>query len=405
MSTPVAARIGGLERAVGSAGMAVSTLLKFQAPEIVFGIGSLSEAGYALVRLGARRPLVVSDAGMLAAGWVDELLRILRDAGLRPVLWHDVTANPKERDVAAGFERYRECGADVLVGIGGGSVLDATKAIAVLSGNGGRILDYVGVDRAASPIPPMLMIPATAGTGSDVSQFCIITDTERGVKATIMGRALVPDISLTDPRLLATVPPGLAAATGIDALTHAIESFVSLAHNPLADGHALSAARLVSANLRRAVEAPGDDDALLGMALGALEAGLASSNAILGASSAMSHQVGGLLDLPSGLVNGVLLPHVIRFNAAATPDRFSALALALDLPVEQLPGEDAAYLLAEWVRTLADDVGVSAGLRELGVAPSDVARLARTALDDACLATNPRPTSTADLAALFTAAL
>jgi 1,3-propanediol dehydrogenase len=324
---------------------------------------------------------------------------------LRPVLWHDVTANPKERDVAAGFERYRECGADVLVGIGGGSVLDATKAIAVLSGNGGRILDYVGVDRAASPIPPMLMIPATAGTGSDVSQFCIITDTERGVKATIMGRALVPDISLTDPRLLATVPPGLAAATGIDALTHAIESFVSLAHNPLADGHALSAARLVSANLRRAVEAPGDDDALLGMALGALEAGLASSNAILGASSAMSHQVGGLLDLPSGLVNGVLLPHVIRFNAAATPDRFSALALALDLPVEQLPGEDAAYLLAEWVRTLADDVGVSAGLRELGVAPSDVARLARTALDDACLATNPRPTSTADLAALFTAAL
>jgi 1,3-propanediol dehydrogenase len=405
MSTPVAARSGELGAAAGSPGAALSTLVKFQAPEIVFGTGSLSEAGYALARLGARRPLVVSDLGMLAAGWVDELLANLRDAGLRPVLWHDVSANPKEREVAAGFERYRECGADVLVGIGGGSVLDAAKGIAVLSGNGGRILDYVGVDRAGSPIPPMLMIPATAGTGSDVSQFCLVTDSERGMKVTIMGRALVPDISLTDPRLLATVPPHLAAATGLDALTHAVESYVSLAHNPLTDGHALSAARLVSANLRRVVEAPGDEAARLGMAQGALEAGLAASNAILGASSAMSHQVAGLRDLPSGVVNGVLLPHVIRFNAAAAPDRFSALALALDLPVEDLPGEDAAYLLAEWVRTLADDVGVSTGLRGLGVEPSEVDLLAGSAMDDAFLATNPRPTSEADLAALYTAAL
>jgi 1,3-propanediol dehydrogenase len=188
-------------------------------------------------------------------------------------------------------------------------------------------------------------------------------------------------------------------------LTHAVESYASLAHHPLADGHALSAARLVSANLRRALDETADDAARLGMAQAALEAGLASSNAILGACSALSHQVGGLIDVPSGVVNGVLLPHVIRFNAAAAPDRFTALALALGLPVERLPGEDAAYLLAEWVRTLADDVGVSDGLGRLGIDPGDVDQLARTALDDACLATNPRPTSQADLAALLTDAL
>jgi alcohol dehydrogenase len=382
-----------------------SSLVKFHAPEIVFGLGSLAEAGFCTARLGARRPFVVTDPGLIEAGWVAELLVHLRAAGLEPVIWHDVTPNPKDHEIGRGYERYLEAGADVIVGIGGGSCLDAAKGIAILSGNGGRILDYAGVDRVTRPIPPLLMIPSTAGTGSDVSQFCIVTDTAHAVKVTIMGRAVVPDISLTDPLLLTTMPLDLAAATGLDALTHAVESYVSLGHNPLADGHALSAARLVSTALRDIVERPGDTDAQLLMAQASLEAGMAFSNAILGATHAMSHQVGGLLDLPHGVVNGVLLPHVIRFNATVVPHRFAALAAAMGLDVRRVPSDVAAEMFAEYVGELAASVGAPRRLGELGVRSHDIERLAATAISDACLTTNPRAASQDDIAAIFRAAL
>jgi len=380
-------------------------VVKFHAPEMVFGLNSLGEAGFAAARLGGRRPFVVTDPGIIEAGWVVELLTHLHDSGLEPVVWHGVTPNPKDYEIARGYEHYRDCDSDIIIGIGGGSCLDAAKGIAILSGNGGEILDYAGVDEVTRPIPPLLMIPSTAGTGADVSQFCIVTDTARAVKVTIMGRAVVPDISLTDPRLLTSMPQDLAAATGLDALTHAVESYVSLGHNPLTDGHALSAARLVSTALRRTVERPRDTDARLLMAQASMEAGLAFSNAILGATHAMSHQVGGLLDLPHGVVNGVLLPHVIRFNAVAVPERFAALAWAMGLPVHGVPSDVAAEILAEHVQQLAEAVGAPRRLRELGVQPENIDRLAASAMRDACLSTNPRPASHADVAAIFRAAL
>lgn len=380
-------------------------IVKFHAPELVFGVGSLAEAGFAAARLGARRPFVVTDPGILAAGWVDELVAHLREARLHPVLFGDVSPNPKDHEVRAAHRQYAESEADVIIGIGGGSVMDAAKGVAILSGNGGDILDYAGVDRTTHPIPPMLMIPSTSGTGADVSQFCIVTDTERSVKLTIMGRALVPDISITDPRLLVTMPEDLNAATGLDALTHGVESFVSLAHNPLADRHALSAVGLVCRHLRTTMTDPTNGGARSKMAQASLEAGLAFTNAILGATHAMSHQVGGLLDAPHGVVNGVLLPHVIRYNAAASPGRFVDLAGAAGLDVDRVAPEHAAEMLAEHVRRLADDVGVPTGLSALGVHEEDLPRLARTTLDDACLTTNPRPASEGDVLALFREAL
>lgn len=376
-------------------------LLKFQVPEMVFGLDSLAEAGFCAGRLGARRPFVVTDPGIIEAGWVAELLTHLRDAGLRPEVWAGVTPNPKDHEIEAGFRAYVESGADVIIGIGGGSALDAAKGIAILSGNGGSILGYAGVDLVTRPIPPLLMIPSTSGSGSDVSQFCIVTDTTNAVKTTIMGRSVVPDISLTDPRLLSSMPSELAAATGLDALTHAIESYVSLGHNPLADGHALNAARLVGKALNRSVESPRDERARLWMAQASLEAGLAFSNAILGATHAMSHQVGGLLDLPHGVVNGVLLPHVIRFNAAVVPERFRALAEAMGLPVDGVPCDVAAELLAEHVAALAESVGAPRRLSDLGVTGADVERMAATAVRDACLTTNPRPATVDEIAGLF----
>ncbi|MDP3892426.1 iron-containing alcohol dehydrogenase [Nocardioides sp.] len=380
-------------------------LAKFHAPEVVLGTGSLAEAGFAAARLGARRPLVVTDPGIIEAGWVDELTGHLREAGLDPVLWSRVTPNPRDHEIRAAYAQYAAWDCDVIIGIGGGSVADAAKGVAILSGNGGDILDYVGVDQITRPIPPLLMIPTTSGTGADVSQFCIVTDTERSVKVTILGRALVPDISITDPRLLVTMPEELNAATGLDALTHGIEAFVSLAHNPLADTHALSAVGLVCRNLRTTMTAPRETDARRKMAQASLQAGLAFSNAILGATHAMSHQVGGLLDAPHGVVNGVLLPHVVRYNARATPQRFVELASAAGLGVEGMPGEEAAELLADHIRRLADDIGVPRGLKELGVSEEDVPRLARTTLDDACLTTNPRLASEQEIADLFRNAL
>lgn len=392
-------------RSTGGSDGEPTGLVKFHAPEVVFGTGSLSEAGFAAARLGARRPLVVTDPGIIAAGWVDELLGHLREAGLRPVVWSQVTPNPRDHEVRAAFAHYVEWECDVIIGIGGGSCADAAKGVAVLSGNGGDILDYRGVDRMTQPIPPLLIIPSTSGTGADVSQFCIVTDTARSVKVTIMGRALVPDISITDPRLLVTMPDLLNAATGLDALTHGIEAYVSLAHNPLADTHALNAVGLVCGHLRSTITEPLETEHRRKMAQASLQAGLAFSNAILGATHAMSHQVGGLLDAPHGVVNGVLLPHVIRYNARATPDRFVALAAAAGLDVAGIPGEEAAELLADHVRRLADDVGVPRGLRELGVTVADVPRLADTTLDDACLTTNPRAATLHDVEKLFLEAL
>ncbi|MHA6796849.1 iron-containing alcohol dehydrogenase [Pseudonocardia bannensis] len=380
-------------------------LSKFHAPEIVFGPNSLPEAAHAAARLGARRPFVVTDPGLAEAGWPTELLAQLRLAGLAPQLWLDVTPNPKDHEIEDGYQRYVAANCDVVLGIGGGSVIDAAKGVALLAANGGRILDYEGIDKIANPIPPMIMMPSTSGTGADVSQFCIVTDTERNTKITIMGRALVPDVSVIDPRLLVTMPEWLNAATGLDALTHGIEAFVSLAHGPLTDHHALQAVSMVNANLARTMHRPDDGAARSAMAQAALEAGLAFTNAILGATHAMSHQVGGMLDLPHGVINGVLLPHVIRFNGAATPERFVPIAQAMGLPVTGAPPEEAVEMVAEAIRALGDEVGVPKGLSALGVTAEDIPRLSQLTLGDACLTTNPRPASADEVADLFRAAL
>lgn len=380
-------------------------LLKFHAPEIVFGIDSMAEAAHAAVRLGGLRPLLVTDPGLIEAGWVRELVGHLRAQCVEAQVWSALTPNPKDHEITAGHEFYREHGCDVLIALGGGSVIDAAKGIAILSANGGDILDYAGVDKATMPIPPLVVLPSTSGTGADVSQFCIVTDTTRNTKITILGRALVPDITVIDPRLLTTMPEWLNAATGLDALTHGIEAFVSLGHNQLTDHHALRSVVMVTENLVSTIERPHEMPARVLMAQAALEAGLAFTNAILGAAHAMSHQVGGLLDLPHGVINGVLLPHVVRFNAEADPAPFATIAACLGIADKRAPARESALALADRLQELARRVGVPRGLGELGVRDEDVPVLAHNAMADACITTNPRPADEAALQALFRAAL
>ncbi|MDO0974331.1 iron-containing alcohol dehydrogenase [Mycolicibacterium frederiksbergense] len=382
-----------------------SRLLKFHAPEIVFGIDSMAEAAHAALRLGGQRPLLVTDPGLIEAGWVDELVDHLRDQGVQAQVWSALTPNPKDHEITAGHEFYRSRGCDVLIALGGGSVIDAAKGIAILAANGGDILDYAGVDKATMPIPPLVVLPSTSGTGADVSQFCIVTDTTRNTKITILGRALVPDITVIDPRLLTTMPEWLNAATGLDALTHGIEAFVSLGHNQLTDHHALRAVVMVTENLVTTIEQPREMSARVLMAQAALEAGLAFTNAILGAAHAMSHQVGGLLDLPHGVINGVLLPHVVRFNAEADPAPFAVIAASLGIADARAPELESALALADHLQQLAQKVGVPRGLADLGVHDTDVPVLARNAMADACITTNPRAADEAQLQALFRAAL
>lgn len=388
-------------------GCAVSAprLLKFHAPEIVFGINSMAEAVHAALRLGAMRPMLVTDPGLIEAGWAGEMIAHLAEQGVTGCVWNDLTPNPKDHEIAAGYQKYAEHGCDVIVAVGGGSVIDAAKGVAILAANGGDILDYEGVDKAQLPIPPLVVVPSTSGTGADVSQFCIVTDTTRNTKITILGRALVPDVTVIDPRLLTTMPEWLNAATGLDALTHGIEAFVSLGHNQLTDHHALRAVQMVTDNLLHTIERPTEMAPRVLMAQAALEAGLAFTNAILGAAHAMSHQVGGLLDLPHGVINGVLLPHVIRFNAEADPEPYAMVAACLGVAQSGAPAGEAALALAERIDQLARDVGVPRGLGQLGVTDADLPRLARTALLDACMSTNPRPADENQMLALFRAAM
>ncbi len=379
-------------------------LEKFLIPETIFGVGSLAEVGDAVRRAGGSRALVVTDQGVLAAGWVDRALPHLAAAGLSWRIWSGLTPNPKDHEIEAGFADYQDSGCDVLVAIGGGSPIDAAKAIAVLSGNGGGILDYEGIDAVAKPIPPMVMVPSTGGSGADVSQFCVITDTRRMLKATIAGRALVPDISVTDPILLTTMPPELSAHTALDALSHGIEAYVSKAASFLSDGHALAAIGGVLEHLLATIDDPGDLRAREGIARASLQAGIAFTNALLGATHAIAHQIGGYLDLPHGLLNAILLPHVMRFNAATHPERFVGVAHAMGVETGRLTAGEAAEAAIATVQRLREKVGIPAGLGKVGVRREDLGRFAENALNDAYITTNPRTVSREDVERICLAA-
>lgn len=386
---------------------------KFLVPDVIFGVGVLSEVGQAARRQGAVHVLVVSDRGVGEAGWTGEVLGHLAEAGVSAQLWDGLTPNPKDHEVAAGCAAYTDGGCDVLVAVGGGSCIDAAKAIAVLAtqpghsragGTGGGIAGYAGVGKVPGPLPPTVMVPTTGGSGSDVSQFCVVTDTSRRLKVTIGARALVPDISVTDPRALTTVPHDITAYTAIDVLSHAIESYLSLAASFLTDTHALTAMRGACEHLLPALDRPGDLRPREGLAKASLQAGLAFSNALLGATHAVSHQLGGLTDLPHGLLNAILLPHVMEFNAAVATDRLADVASAMGLRTGLMTPHEAADAAIQTVRAFAGKAGLPTTLREIGVECAQLDRVARGALHDAYIVTNPRPVSEADVRAICQAA-
>jgi alcohol dehydrogenase len=383
---------------------APALVTKFLVPDIIFGVGVLAQVGEVVQRHGGVRVFVVSDQGVADAGWTAAALGYLTRAGVSAELWLGVTPNPKDTEVEAGGEAYLASGCDVLVAVGGGSCIDAAKAIAALAAGGGRIADYAGVGTVTGPLPPTVMVPTTGGSGSDVSQFCVVTDTRRQTKVTIGARALVPDISVTDPQVLTTVPPDITAYTALDVLSHGVESYVSKAANFLTDVQALAAIRGVTEHLFPALDHPGDLRAREGLARASLQAGLAFTNALLGATHAISHQIGGLTDLPHGLLNAIMLPHVMEFNTPVATDRLADVAVAMGVDTGLMSPGEAADAATAMVRALVGKASLPGSLREIGVRMPQLDQIARNALDDAYIVTNPRPVAEDDARAICLAA-
>jgi len=376
-------------------------LRKFVAPEFVFGTDARRRVGFYARNFQARRALVVTDRGVQAAGWTAEALADLNAAGVATVVFNDVTPNPRDEEAASGAAVFRAARCDVIVAVGGGSVIDCAKGVGVLAAGGGAIRDYAGVDTVTVPGPPLIAVPTTAGTSADVSQFAVFTDMARRAKVLIVSKTVIPDVALVDPVPTTTMDARLTTLTGIDALSHAIEAFASTAGSPIIDVHAAAAIRAVWENLPSAVRDGSDERARGEVMLGSLQAGLAFSNAGLGAIHALSHPLGGMLDLVHGEVNALLMEHVVDFNFESAPERYVEVARLIGIDTRGRPPVEIRRTLSEALRAFRVDLGVEGGLGSLGVSPDMFGDFAEFAVRDACVYTNPRRVSVDDARAIY----
>ncbi len=380
-------------------------LRKFVVPEFVFGLDARLLAGQYAKNFGAKKILIVSDPGIIAAGWVDDLIEILEVESLAYDIYFNVSPNPRENEVMEGAEQYKNEECNAIVAIGGGSTLDCAKGIGIVSSNNKHILKFEGVDNVHNPIPPLICIPTTSGSSADVSQFAIIEDQKRKVKIAIISKTVVPDVALIDPITTTTMDNYLTACTGIDALVHAIEAYVSNASSPITDLHALDAIRLISSNIAETIDNP-DDLGLRGnMMLGSLEAGIAFSNASLGAVHALAHSLGGFLDLSHGECNAILLDHVIEFNFNSEPSRYELIGETMGIKMNGLSSEEKKASIINKIRSLKKSVGIENSLEQIGVKKTDISPLSMNAMEDPCIVTNPCKPELEDIEKIFKNAL
>ncbi len=382
-----------------------SALRKFVAPEIIFGVGSRKFVGRYAKQFMATKVMLVTDAGVAATPWLADVKKSLDDVGIAYVVFSDVTPNPRSTEVMAGAALYAREGCDVIVSIGGGSPMDCAKGIGIVSTNRADILNFEGVDKIYQPVPPMIFVPTTAGTSADVSQFCILSNRQEFKKIAIVSKAIVPDVALIDPETTTTKSDYLTACTALDALTHAVEAYVSTGSGVLTDASALEAIQLVCLNLEQALKTPNDLELREKLMLGSMKAGLAFSNASLGAVHAMAHSLGGFLDLAHGECNAMLLEHVIDFNYDASVDKFKVIAGAFGVDVRGLNSREIKSRLMAQVLDLKKRAGVANTLSFKGVKGVDLPDLSRKAISDACMLTNPRRASKSDLEVIYREAL
>ena len=358
----------------------IETIRSVEVPmKLVHGSGAVTRLGEVLHELGVTRPLLVTDPGVAAAGLAERALEYLDGA---PV-YDGVRPNPDIALIDEGAALYAESGCDGLVGLGGGSSLDTAKSIGVVAQHGGSIADYEwGRDPIEKRIPPLVAIPTTAGTGSEVTLWAVVTDHERKIKFNVGGTPLIgAHVALIDPELMLGLPPAVTAATGMDALSHAIECFTCDYHQPFNDAVALRAMELVSAWLRTAVEDGSNVEARTQMAHAATLGGMAYGTESAGAAHAMSQSAGGVHDCPHGALTARVLGPVLEYNAPADPVRHARIAQALGIDTSGLAPLDAAIAGVEELYRLTDDVGIPP-MEELGFSEDEIPMLARIAFED-----------------------
>ncbi|NDY55228.1 iron-containing alcohol dehydrogenase [Desulfovibrio sulfodismutans] len=377
----------------------------------LFGFGAANEIPGKIRSIGGAKPLIVTDRGIVGAGILKRITDLMDAAGLAYAVYDETIPNPTDENVHKGVGIYGQNACDSLITLGGGSAHDCGKGIGLVVANGGRIHDYEGLDKSQKPLPPYMAVNTTAGTASEMTRFCIITDLSRKVKMAIVDWRVTPNIAVDDPLLMVGMPPALTAATGMDALTHAVEAYVSTIATPITDACAEKAIEIIFRHLRAAVANGQDLEARDAMCYAQYLAGMAFNNASLGHVHAMAHQLGGFYDLPHGECNAILLPHVEKFNLIAKVERFAKLAGIMGAEVAGMSRRDAADAAIEEIRRLSADVGIPSGLIELGrrygkeVRAGDIPVMTANAQKDACGLTNPRCPTDQDVAAIYMAAL
>ena len=369
----------------------------FMPVQNIIGPGALDEALQIVGKMGFRKALIVTDPGLSKIGVANTVSDKLAAQGIPATVFDGAQPNPTVSNVNAGLEALKAAQADLVVSLGGGSSHDCAKGIALVAANGGKIHDYEGVDKSAKPQLPLLAVNTTAGTASEMTRFTIITDETRHVKMAIVDKHVTPFLSVNDSSMMEGMPASLTAATGMDALTHAVESYVSTAATPLTDACAVKAIELIARYLPTAVSEPKNQEAREKMAYAQFLAGMAFNNASLGYVHAMAHQLGGFYDLPHGVCNALLLPHVEAFNMSAASGKLNEVGAILQANNPQLAGLDPVAA----IKKLADIVGIPKSLEELGVKREDFDVLAENALKDVCGFTNPVQASHAEIVGIF----
>ena len=374
--------------------------------DIHFGCGILRTLPERIKSLGAKKAFLVTDPGVCAAGIMDRVTAILRDASVDFVVCDRVKPDSGSRLIDETTVELKSSGADVVVGIGGGSSLDTAKAVAALATNAGSALDYAGLNKVRNRPLPMIAVPTTSGTGSEVTLWSVFTDDTRAVKVAIGGVLIYPSVALCDPELTLELPTALTAATGMDALAHAIECYTNNNCQPISGALAIEAIRLIGQHLRSAVLNGRDRQSRYGMMLASTMAGIAMNPTRLGLAHALAMPLGSWdLRVPHGVVLAVTLPYVMEFNYVAEPERFVEVARALGESVDGLPRLAAAARAVSAVRDLARDVGIPRGLSEFGVREDHIVLVIEEAMKSGNVPANPRRTSAEDLTRILRQAL
>ena len=355
----------------------------------LMGAGCLNDLGATVNDLGFKKAFVVTDNFLMSNGVANKVLNVLEGAGIAYEVYSEVVPNPTCKNVHDGLERLKGTDCDFLVSIGGGSPQDTAKAIGILATNGGHIKEYEGVNLSKNKSLPIVAVNTTAGTSSEVTINYVVTDEERHVKMVMVDKNSLATVSVNDPELMVEKPASLTAATGMDALTHAIETIVTPGAYPVSDATALAAVKIIFDYLPRAVENGHDIEAREQMVYAVFLGGIAFSNAGLGNVHAMAHQLGGIYNLPHGVCNAMLLPYVEEENAKYVPEKFVSIANVLGYDVEGKSAKECAAFVVDSMKELAKKVGIPATLGELGVNDVDFDLLAENAMKDICAPGNP----------------